>query len=351
MEATPTSRMADTPKILVIRRRYLGDVVLLGSLFRNLRLHWPGCRIVAAVEPAYEGILGLNPDVDLAMGLPSGALAWPAFACRLWRERFTHVLDIDNTERTALMARISGAPFRLALHHGSHALKLPFLYTHLVHDPEGAHEANPITEYYLKALGPAGVPVATREIRLLPREADVAAWRRFIGARGRTLLVHPGSRSPARIWPADRFASVCDRVQDELDAQVILAGGPADGAMLDEIRGLMKTHVSSPGIVRSQPLFAALAKACSAMLCHDSGPMHVAAAVGIPVVALYGSQNPALFRPSGDGHRLVIPPMPCTACVAPGTCVPGDSYRSLCVRRNSVDDVYSAVRGVLAGTD
>ena len=337
-------------RILVIRRRYLGDVVLLGSLFRNLKLHWPDCRVVAVVEPVYAGILGLNPDVDAVMSPPEGNLGWLGFAGRVRKERFTHVLDVDNTERTALIARLSGAPFRLALHHGTHRLRLSFLYTHRVHDPGAGHESRPITEYYLKALPPAGVPVATREIRLVPREADVAEWRRFVGAQGRTLLVHPGSRSPSRIWPADRFAAVCDRVQDELGAQVVLAGGPADGAIVEEIRKRMKTHAIAPGTIPSQPHFAALARACSALLCHDSGPMHVAAAVGTRVIALYGSQNPVLFQPMGSGHRQVIPPMPCAACVAPGTCIPDDSYRNLCVRINTADDVYGAVRDILRAT-
>jgi ADP-heptose:LPS heptosyltransferase len=76
--------------------------------------------------------------------------------------------------------------------------------------------------------------------------------------------------------------------------------------------------------------------------------MHVAAAVGTPVIALYGSQNPVLFRPPGQGHELLVPSMPCAPCVAPDACVPGDSYRNHCVRRLTVDEVYGAVRAVLA---
>ena len=75
--------------------------------------------------------------------------------------------------------------------------------------------------------------------------------------------------------------------------------------------------------------------------------MHVAAAVGTPVVALYGSQNTTLFRPVGEGHSLIQAPLPCTDCVAPEQCVPADSYRNYCVRRISTDQVYSAVRAQL----
>ena len=342
--------MPQSPKILVIRRRYLGDIVLLGSLFRNLRLHWPGAHLAALAEPSYSGILGINPDVDSVVALPSGLASWPGFLNRLRRGAYTHVLDIDNTEKTALIARLSGAPFRVALHHGSHALKLRALYTHAVHEAEAEHEAQPISDYYLKALGPAGVPVATREIRLVPLESDVADWRRFIGAQGRTLLVHPGSRSPMRIWPADRFAAVCDRVQDELGVQVVLAGGPSERGLVSKIRGLARTHVLALDDPPSLPRFAALARASSALLCHDSGPMHVAAAVGTPVIALCGSQNPVLFRPHGRGHAILVPPMPCANCIAPESCVPTDSYQNLCVRQHSVEEVFKAVRGVLGQT-
>jgi ADP-heptose:LPS heptosyltransferase len=347
--ATPFTRsMPPVPKILVIRRRYLGDVVLLGSLLRNIRLHWPEAHVAALVEPAYRGVLAINPDVNEVIAPPGGALAWPGFIRRLRKARFTHVLDIDNTERTAVISRMSGAPMRITLHHGHHVLKLASLYTDPVYEPGAEHEGQPITEYYLKALGPAGVPIATREIRLLPRAPEVAEWQRFVGAQGRVLLVHPGSRSAFRIWPAERFAAVCDRVQDELGAQVVLVGGPADGPLISKIRSLARSHVLALDQAPSVPSFAALAQACTAFLCHDSGPMHVAAAVGTPVIALYGSQNPVLFQPHGKGHTLLVPAIPCTACVSPGTCVPEDSYRNYCVRLHTVDEVFAAVRKALA---
>ena len=108
--------MPPLQRVLVIRRRYLGDVVLLGSLFRNLRLHWPDARIAALVEPAYEGILALNPDVNEVLSLPDGLSSWPGFVARLRGAGFTHVFDLDNTEKTALVARLSGAAFRVAIH-------------------------------------------------------------------------------------------------------------------------------------------------------------------------------------------------------------------------------------------
>jgi len=334
--------MAQPPHVLVIRRRYLGDLVLLGPVFRNLRRHWPDARLVALAEPAYAPILGLIPEIDETLALPPGTAAWPGFVRRLRRQRFTHVLDLDNTQRTALLTRFSGAPFRLALWH--RRLIWPRAYTHRVHVPVEVHAHNPVTDYYLAALEPVGVPVVTREVSLTLSEAEIVAARQLVPGGRRTLLLHPGSRSPYRLWPAENFAQVCDRVQDELGVQVFVMGGPGEQALVGKIREQAKTHLVTINAALSLPQFAALAARFDVMLCHDSGPMHVAAAVGTRVVALLGSQDPVLFAPAGPGHIQLQPPLPCTHCVAPDRCVPGDSYHNYCVRNITVEQVIGALR-------
>jgi lipopolysaccharide heptosyltransferase II len=351
----PTTGLISTPmsdraahRILIIRRRYLGDIVLLGSLVRNLRLYWANAHLGVLVERRFADLLAMNPDVNTTFTLPQKLAQWPRFLRQVRRERFTDVLDLDNTEKTALVARLSGAPKRVVLHHGGHGVKLRAAYTDVVHDPNERHEAHPITDYYLRALEPLGVPVTTREIRLEPDAQEVAALRRFVGASNRVLLIHPGSRSPMRVWPAGRFAAIIDFAQDQLGAQVILVGGPTDEPILAEIRQHVRTHLLTlPGPL---PIgrFAALARISHALLCHDSGPMHVAAAVGTPVIAIYGSQNATLFQPMGAGHTLLQPPLPCATCVAPERCVAGDSYRNLCVQNVTLERVREAVRAKLA---
>ena len=348
-----------SPRILVIRRRYLGDIVLLGSIFRNLRLHWPQARLTALVEAPYTEVLALNPDVDAVLPLPrsgAGLGAWWRALRALRAGRFTHVFNLDNVPKAAWLSLWTGAPFRAGLFYEL-PHRLTWLYTRCAIDPPAEHEQNPISEYYLTILATAGVPIATREIRLVPREADLAFVRELLGrlfrptdpSPTRFLLVHPGSRSPFRLWPAERFGEVCRRVRTELGARVVVTAGPGEERILDAIR----LSAGRDLLVIDRPLsvtqFAALAAQADAMLCHDSGPMHVAAAVGTPVIALFGSQNVALWRPVGDHHILLQAPPPCAdACVAPGQCVRSDSYRSYCVRRIMVDEVCAAVRTLFA---
>ena len=342
--------------ILVIRRRYLGDIVLLGSVLRNLRLHWPAARLTVLTESAYAGALPLNPDVNAALAFPRGAAGWFGFVRALRRAQFTHVLDFDNTEKTALVSRVTGAAVRATFDRELITFRYPRFYTHAAKVTNAFYDSHHITETYLALLPAIGVPIGSREVRLVPRPDDIAALAPLLGPRALPaanrpprILVHPGSRSPARIWPPERFAAICDRLQDECGAQVFLAAGPAEQPLVNQIRQRAQTHLVA--LDRAFPVgqFAALLAQFDVLLCHDSGPMHLAAAVGTPVVALFGSQNATIWRPLGERHTVLQTPLPC-ACLgpaAPTTCVRDDSYRSYCVRMLGEQQVFAAVAAKL----
>ncbi len=333
------------PRVLLIRRRYLGDIVLLGSVLRNLRLHWPHAHLVVLTEAAYAGILALNPDVDAALTFPRGAAGWPGFLGSLRRARFTHVLDFDNTDKTALVSRLSGADVRVTFDRELIKFRHASFYTHRATVTNAFYDSHHITETYLALLTSIDVPVASREVRLLPRPEDVAFAQKLAPAGDRRILVHPGSRSPYRVWPPAHFAAVCDRLQNELGAQVALVAGPAELPLVGEIHSRAKRAPAIIDQALTVAQLAALLAQFELFLCHDSGPMHIAAAVGTPVVALFGSQNATIWRPPGSPHTVLQTSLPC-ACLgadAPGPCVKGDSYRSYCVRKISEAEVFAAV--------
>ena len=333
-----------SPRILVTRRRYLGDITLTAPVFRNLRLHWPEARIVGLTDAPFADVLTLNPDVDDVWAHPSRVASWPTFLIKVRCARFTHVFDLDNRGRSALAAAATCARFRMVLHRNAEPVLHPKVFNQVVHVAGDDYKQRWIPDYYLQTLIAAGVPVKSREVRLVPREADLALLRTRLES-GRTLLVHPGSRRPERIWPAERFAAVCDLAREKLGAHIVLAGGAQERVQLEEIRNHMRHTPMRVDTPLTIPQFAALARSCSLLLCHDSGPMHVAAAVGTRVIALHGSQDLRQFHPAGEGHTLLQPSLPCdAACVAPNECVRGDSYHSFCVRRIEVEEVFEAVR-------
>lgn len=336
---------ASAPRILLIRRRYLGDLALLGSVVGNLRHHWPQAQITFLTEAAYAGVVPLHPGAAGGLVFPPRALAWPGFVRALRRARFTHVLDFDNTEKTALVTRLTGAGVRATFDRELIVHRYPRCYTHTAKVTNAFYDSHHITETYLALPAAIGVPIVSRDIRLDPPPAEIAAARRLVPAGGKKILVHPGSRSAHRIWPAERFAAVCDRLQDERGAQVFLAAGPAEQPLIEAIRGAAKTHLVTLPPAASVGAFAALAAQFDAFLCHDSGPMHLAAGVGTPVVALFGSQNATIWRPVGGRHTVLQAKLPCACFPAdslPSPCVKGDSYRSYCVRQLAAAEVFSA---------
>jgi ADP-heptose:LPS heptosyltransferase len=337
--------MSFVSRVLVIRRRYLGDIVLLGSVFRNLRLHWPDAHLTVLVEAGCAGIPPLHPDLNATLTLPRSLLTWPGFLRRLRRERFTHVLDFDNTDKTAFITQVTGAMLRVTYQRELVKHRYPGFYTHTARVTNAFYDSHPITDTYLALLAPLGVPIVSRDVRLTPRAEDLAAVAPLTAGLGRKVLLHPGSRSPFRIWPAERFAAVCDRLQDELGVQVFVIGGPGDRGSVEKIRAAARTHLVALEPKLTVGRFAALASQFDLFLCHDSGPMHIAAAVGTPVVALYGSQNAVVWRPVGANHTILQTALPCTCLPdTPTPCVKTDSYRSYCVRQLGVDEVFNAVR-------
>lgn len=338
------------PRVLLIRRRYLGDIVLLGSVLRNLRIRWPRAWLTVLTESAYAGVLRLNPDVDGALRFPTRAMAWIGFVRALRRTGFTHVLDFDNTEKTALVTRLTGAPIRATFNRELIPFRHGWVYTHTAKVTNAFYDTHHITETYLALPAAAGIPITTREVRLVPRAEDLAEATKLIVRGGNKVLVHPGTRSPYRVWPAERFADICDRLQDKLGAQVFLTAGPGERPLVEQIQSHTRTHVVVIESPREIGQLAALLAQFDAFLCHDSGPMHIAAAVGTPVVALFGSQNATIWRPLGQQHTVLQTPLPC-ACIgsaAPTPCVSSDSYRSYCVRKLPADDVFTALTRTLA---
>jgi ADP-heptose:LPS heptosyltransferase len=338
------------PRLLLIRRRYLGDIVLLGSTIRNLRLHWPDADITVLTGWGYDTVLPLNPDVNRVLRFPRGLAPWPGFVADLRRAKFTHVLDFDNTEKTALTTWLTGADVRATFNRELIPFRYPWFYTHHADVTNAFYDSHHITETYLALPAAIGVPIISREVRLVPPAPAVAAAQRLVPRGGNKVLVHPGSRSAYRVWPAERFAAVCDQLQEKLGAQVFLSAGPGEQPLLERIRSAAKAPLAVAPPPTDVVSFAALVAQVDAFLCHDSGPMHIAAAVGTPVIALFGSQNATIWRPLGARHSVLQTSLPC-ACIgeaAPTPCVRGDSYRSYCVRKICTDEVFAAVTKTLA---
>jgi heptosyltransferase-2 len=180
-------------------------------------------------------------------------------------------------------------------------------------------------------------------------EDEVTAIRKRYGAREGDLLLglNPGAEyGPAKRWPEDRFIETARRLAAQTNCRCWILGGPGDAAVADRIAAALPNGIaqSLAGKTTLRELCAAL-KACAVVLTNDTGPMHVAAAVGTPVAVPFGSTSPELTGPGwpvGEGHKFLCGEAPCAPCFR-RTC-PVD-FR--CMTSIGVDAVVDAVLQLL----
>jgi 3-deoxy-D-manno-octulosonic-acid transferase/heptosyltransferase-1 len=152
------------------------------------------------------------------------------------------------------------------------------------------------------------------------------------------VAVNPVAFWETKLWDDAKFAALCDRIRTELGLGVILTGGEA--GPLERIRAGMKTPAVNLGGQTSLRELACLYRRAALVVSTDSGPMHLAAAVGTPVVALFGPTDPARTGPYGAGHRVIRGALPCMPCLSKRC----DDPR--CMREISVETVFAAVKEV-----
>jgi lipopolysaccharide heptosyltransferase II len=331
--------------------------VLAGPVFRNLRAWRPDALIVAAAfgEPH---ALALHPEVDRTVLVPrkvpdlgTRARRWWTLLRQLREARWDLVYDMAQTDRSAMVTLLSGSPLRLGFAQRRRLLRHR-AYHHVAVWTDDDYGRLHSRDLYLKALEDVGVPITDRvvSVAVTPAEAQAARTRvrdALPFHEGRLLMVHPGAGAANKVWPPARFAVVCDSVQEAGLARVLLLGGPAEAQALAEIRAAMGTEVASlAGSLEAREL-AAVLQAADLLFCNDSGPMHLAAAVGTPVVALFGASSPIQWGPLGEGHTVVRPAMPCRACALPDRCRFPNAYHTYCVLRLGEQEVAEVVLGAL----
>jgi len=360
------SDMKGQPRLLVIRRRYLGDAVLLEPFIRNLRAHWPSAWISVALDSPYVDALAESRDLDEVIEIPVGRMPgesrqsrWVRLVRRIGARPYDVVFDLAHNERAQVIALLSRAPVRIALELLPSRVRRRRAYTDVLSVDAGevrrthAVDLNNALLEYSGVPTPARVPVLNVASDLRHEAAAIVeTLRDAVGSpSGPTLLVHPGAGAPAHRWPAASFAYVADTAVRRLGAHVILLDGPADGGLAREVQAAMMEPASLVRSPMSVPRLFGLLTQVDLLLCNDSGPMHMAAAVGTPVCALYGGQSRLTWGPLGSqGHSTFQAELPCgDACVAPVECSQTDPMRSFCVRRVQPEAVAAAVYGRLGG--
>jgi len=203
-----------------------------------------------------------------------------------------------------------------------------------------------VDRYLLVAKAVEAGESGTPEFRFRIPQTDYDEVDRLLSRSGVTpgtswVAMNVSARWPTKRWPAASFAEVADRVRQEGCGAVVMIGGPEERADAAAVNGMMKTPAIDLAGATTVGILPALLSRASLLITNDSGPMHVAAAVGTPVVALFGPTSAVRTGPYGAGHEVLTGKVPCRPCFS-RTC--HNALPLECLRTVSPEQVLAAAR-------
>ncbi len=334
-------------KILVLRYRFIGDTVLTVPFLRNLREAFPMARIDLMLEPFSGQVLEGCPYVDRIIPFEIKTIHRYSnkseqnklasfMQCRrkIKEEHYDAAFVLKRSLSSALLVWSSGIPRRIGFSTEGRGLFL----TDSVKYRNDQHEVN----NFLDCLRKLNIPVRNQLLELWPSPEGEAKARSIFAEKGwgksdLKIIIHAAASLPAKQWPLDRFSAVMQVLQSKYGAHFIYTGASEDAALYAEIEkkgpfkslnlcGITTLH-ENISIYRGSDLFFGV----------DSGPMHIAAAVGVPTVALFGPTDERKWGPWGDGHRVITKRLSCYPCKA-HKCTNNE-----CMKRISVDEALSVL--------
>ncbi len=330
--------------ILVIQTAFVGDLVLSTPLFEAARTRLGAGRIGAVVRPDTANLLRNNPHVDAIFvydkqGAQKGPLELLRLARRLRDAAYDAALIPHRSLRSALLSFLAGIPVRVGFDRSAGRLLLTDQVTYRsVHEVDRNLSLLSSWERDTDGILPALYPDDEDRMRVdaLMRQSDVAPSEPLCG-------ISPGSVWATKRWLPGRYAALIRRLAEEYGYRSVLFGSSGDRPLCDEIAAESGVDPLNAAGALTLLQSAALAARCSAVVSNDTGMGHVAAAMNVPVVAVFGPTVPAFgFVPHGPGHQVVETPLDCRPCSSHGgnRCPIGTHD---CMRGIAVERVIEAV--------
>jgi heptosyltransferase I len=280
-------------KVLIVRLGALGDIVHAIPVAAALRRAWPAARIDWLVAPRHREILELVPAIDRRV--PFEDRASLSILRQLRRERYDAALDLQGLIKSALIARLAGA--RRTVGFNRKYAREPLasnLYTETF-DPGGdgiyaRSETRHVARINLGLLQRLGIANPALEFPLTIAPSAVADVLRA-QAGGRYAILNPGAAWPNKRWPPDRLAALARALRERHQLISVVVWGPGERALAEQaVAGADGAAILSPATTIAD--IVALARGAALMVSGDTGPTHIAAAVGTPLVGIYGPTRP-----------------------------------------------------------
>jgi lipopolysaccharide heptosyltransferase I len=334
--------------ILIIKPSSLGDIVLALPALAALRRSFPDAEISWLVRPEFAPLLENHPHLTRIIPFDRKflATAWysrKAFAAfialirQLRSSGFDVVFDFQGLFRTAFLAWLSGCKNRFGMADAREFGRI--FYTHNVpQDQDCIH----LVDYYLKIIRAAGTsntdvqfvlpvaPVAVDSVKNLLTDNGVKA--------NHYAILVPGAARANKRWPIERFAQLADKISSAFGLSIIVTGSPSERDHIEKLKETANAHVANLAGKTSLAELVALLKDARLVVSGDTGPGHIAAALGVPVVLIFGPTNPARVEPYKRNE--------CVVAIDPnGRGLKADSYDpGHSIEGITVEQVYQKVR-------
>jgi lipopolysaccharide heptosyltransferase II len=296
--------------ILVSIPNWLGDAVFSTPVFKVLKENDPGSRLTAFCVPRVQDVLGLCPYVDETIVYDEDDQDRPLFAKiamirKLAQKQFNMVLVLRPSFTRSLMFLLAGIPRRIGYSSKPGAVLLTRSLE--LNGNDGLHRA----DIYLRLLETEGLKVTSREPRLTVSVDQLSRVGSLLKARGLKLgesyaVLNTGGNWDLKQWPWERFAELAGRITREMGIRIVLPGAAKD---LERVTMIAQRSGVAPVVIAGSTdmmELAAVMAGAEFVVSADSGPLHLAAAVGANVVGIFGPTRPEITGPHGAGRVAVI---------------------------------------------
>lgn len=340
----------DPHRILILKPSSLGDIIHSLPTLAAIRKRFPKAFIGWLVKQEWAGILEGHPCLDELLSFPFKlSSVWPMIR-EIRKRRFDLILDLQGLLRTGLLGYLSGAAVRIGFEGGRELS--PLFYTHRIKADENSLHA---VDRYLFIARELGAETDTKRFEIALTEKDRSNVQKLLNSAEamagsphlnplpHVIAIHASARQEVKRWPLERFAEVADRIHQAGWGVPVFIGAASDVEDIKNIQKRMKTSSVCLAGRTSLKELAVLLKMSHLMITNDSGPMHLAAAMGTSVVALFGPTDPRKIGPYGKGHVVLQHTGQCPAC---RTSTKGVHS---CLEAISVEEVIETVNNSLHG--
>jgi len=338
-------------RILVTRTDRLGDVLLSTPVIKALRQKFPQSYIGMLVSPYTQGVLEGNPDLDEVITFDKdlkdkGWLGILKFSGFLRKKRFDLAIVLHPVTRIHLLTFLSGIPKRLGYNR-----KSGFLLTDRINHSKQEGQKHE-SEYALDLVRYLGIEPVDKTL-FMPIKAESEKWvenlfnQSGIKEGDKLLVIHPGASCHSRVWPGERFAAVADALTQKYGFKVVIISGAKDAQRSQAVTRNMRLKALDLSGETSISQLASLLKRSKLFISTDSGPMHVASSVGVPVITIFGRDqaglSPQRWGPLGKESRILHKTAGCVVCLAHNC-----RKDFACLKATTVQDVLNAADELLS---